>query len=180
MMFKSAVLLIATALTCFGQSANAPVNKSAEENTQKLERKFYKLNFVVRELEGEQVINSRSYSMIMSNDDDEGHIRTGEQVPFDSGGPGGTPQWQQINVGVGIDCKRLRDLGDRLTFKILADISSVAGTRDSAPAPHPIIRTNRWESDVLLPLRQPTILYSSDDPASKRKMQLQVTVTRVE
>ena len=179
MMCKSAVLLIATALTCFGQSANAPENKSAT-SAQKPEKKFYKLNFVVRELEGEQVINSRSYSMIMSNDDDEGHIRTGEQVPFETGASGGMPQWQQINVGVGIDCKRVRDLGNRLAFRILADISSVAGTHDNALAPHPIIRTNRWESEVLLPLHQPTILYSSDDPASKRKMQLQVTVTHVE
>ena len=182
MMWKSAVMVIAAAITCFGQSANAPDNKSAT-NAPKIEKKFYKFNFVVRELEGEQVINSRSYSIIMSNDTerDHGQIRAGEKVPFDSGSGSGTTQWQLINVGVNIDCSRVRELGERLAVRILADISSVATARENGPpSPQPIIRNNQWESEVLLPLRQPTVLYSSDDPASKRKMQLQVTVTPVE
>jgi hypothetical protein len=61
---------------------------------------FYHLNFVVQELANERVINSRSYSMIMS-EAEQSSIRAGEKVPFSStSGP--NTQWQQIDVGVNI------------------------------------------------------------------------------
>jgi hypothetical protein len=90
--------------------------------------------------------------------------------------------WQQIDVGVNIDCRKLEELGDRVGLSILAEISSVMENHEatSSSSLPPIIRNNRWESTVLLPIKQPTILFSSDDPASKRKMQLQLTVMPIQ
>ena len=134
----------------------------------------------MRETENEHVINSRSYSMIMSNGMERNSMRTGEKVPFSSGS-GGMTEWQQIDVGVNIDCRKLEDLGDRVALDVSAEVSSVVENQggNSSPSPRPIIRSNRWDSRVLLAQKQPTILFSSDDPASKRKMQLQLTVTPV-
>jgi hypothetical protein len=69
----------------------------------------------------------------------------------------------------------------RLALHISADISSVIEGHQESPPPGalPIIRNNQWESNVILPMKEPTVVYSSDDPASKRKMQLQITALPV-
>jgi len=151
--------------------------KSAERGS----KNFYQLNFLLRELENDRLINSRAYSIILSSHNDRGAIRAGEKVPFSSTS-GAKTEWQQIDVGVNIDCAELEQLGDRIALNISAEISSVLDTHgDNSPPPSvPIIRNNRWHSTVVLPLKQPTILYSSDDPASKRKMQLQLTAARIQ
>ncbi len=43
----------------------------------------------------------------------------------------------------------------------------------------PTIRQNRWTSVTIVPLKKPTLLFSSDDPMSKRQMQLELTVTPI-
>lgn len=135
-------------------------------------KKYYELMFVVRELEADRVMNSRSYSTI-ARDGVKNSIRAGEKVPFAST-TGGSTQWQMIDVGVNIDCMDLQQVGDNLGLRVAADISSVPEGQSSSQTP--IIRTNRWDSIVLVPMKRPTVLFSSDDPASKRKMQLQLTV----
>jgi type II secretory pathway component GspD/PulD (secretin) len=171
-----------TGMTCLPQNTgNAPEKRPASgAPAESGPKSFYQLNFVVRELENERVVNSRSYSIILSNDNERSSIRAGEKVPFSSIS-GERSEWQQIDVGVNIDCAKLQDLGGRVALKISAEISSLMENHgdSSPPASLPIIRNNRWESNVMLPLKEATILYSSDDPASKRKMQLQLTVTTI-
>jgi hypothetical protein len=55
---------------------------------------------------------------------------------------------------------------------VTAEVSSAAETTD---APAPVIRQVKWNSPVIVPLRKPTIIFSSDDPSSKRQMQLELT-----
>ena len=165
------------ALQCLGQKNGSTPAQAADAAP----KKFYQLNFMVRELENERVINSRQYSMILRGGAERGSIRSGQKVPYSSRS-GANSEWQQLSVGVNIDCHKLEELGDQVSLYILADLSSVvenhgeAGLPSSAP---PMIRNNRWESTVLLPVKKPTVLFSSDDPASKRKMQLLLTVTPI-
>jgi hypothetical protein len=171
-----------TSLTGWSQNNGNTQEKSpASVNAaEKGSKNFYQLNFVLRELENERLINTRAYSIIMSNHKDRGAIRSGEKVPFSSTS-GAKTEWQQIDVGVNIDCADLEELGDRIAIYILAEISSVMDSHgDNSPPSLPIIRNHRWHSTVVLPLKQPTILYSSDDPASKRKVQLQLTATMIQ
>jgi hypothetical protein len=165
------------ALTCLGQNSGSP----APAATEKPPKHFYQARFGVQEVENERVINSRSYSMILSSGGYErSSIRAGQKVPF-STTSGTTTQWQQVDVGVYIDCSALEERGEEVVLKVSANISSIMEVpSDSRPPPStPIIRDNRWESTVMLPLKQPTIIFVSDDPASKRKMQLQLTVTPI-
>lgn len=167
-----------TSLTCLPQTSATTPEKPTSAQLAQGAKNFYQLSFVVREVEGERVINSRSYSMITRTDKQRSSIRAGEKVPFASV-TGGTTQWQQINVGVNIDCRELEETGDRLSLYISADISSMmeGQEQNGSTSSTPIIRSNQWDSMVTVPLKQPTILFSSDDPASKRKMQLQLTAT---
>lgn len=169
-------------LTCLAQSDSSASgkNSTSPQTAASALKTFYRLNFVVQELENGQVINSRSYTMIMC-DMEQSSIRAGEKVPFSSTS-GANTEWQQINVGVNIDCRRLEATANGVSLDIKAEISSVMeshGTSRPPPASLPIIRNNQWESTVVLPVKQPSILFSSDDPASKRKMQLQLTITPI-
>ncbi|MBV9158024.1 MAG: hypothetical protein JO097_17295 [Acidobacteriaceae bacterium] len=137
---------------------------------------FYQLVFVVQEVENERVINTRSYSMIVHGTE-RSSIRAGQKVPF-STTSGTSTQWQQIDIGVNIDCRKLEVIRNKASVDIKAEISSLM--ENSKPDnPVPMIRQNQWESTVEVPLKQPSILFSSDDPASKRSMRLQLTVTPI-
>ncbi|HEY3457639.1 MAG TPA: hypothetical protein VGK64_23880 [Bryobacteraceae bacterium] len=176
-------LAVLLALQCPAQKSGSTPDKqsSAAQTADALPKKFYRLNFMVQEVENEHVINSRSYSMILRGGAERGSIRSGQKVPYPSRS-GANSEWQQISVGADIDCGKLEELGDQVSLRISAEISSVMENHgDAGPSPSvpPIIRNNRWESTVLIPVKKPSILFSSDDPASKRKMQLVLTVTPI-
>src|SRR5262245_36722847 len=83
---------------------------------------FYKLDFVVKEVEAGKTINSRNYSAIQSASGKErSSIRTGNRVPV----PSGEKNFQFIDVGVNIDFSQLRELpGDRVAIEVGLDVSS--------------------------------------------------------
>ena len=168
-------------LPCLGQSgSSSPENKSsAPQSAEGALKTFYELSFVIKEVENQRVINARSYSIIVQGME-RSSIRAGEKVPFSSTS-GANSKWEQINVGVNIDCRQLEITGNRASLDIKAEISSVmeSSRTDGPPASLPIIRNNQWESKVVVPVKQPSVLFSSDDPASKRTMRLELTVTPI-
>ena len=140
--------------------------------------KFYKLEFVVKEVEGAKVVNSRSYFMTLpvevpGQPSQNGSIRTGSRLPTPTNPGGG---FNYIDVGVSIDCKNLREVQSDVSLYITADISSHS-VEPNLPAP--VIRQNRWSSMVLVPVKKPTVVYASDDTTSKRQMQLELTATPI-
>ncbi len=67
-----------------------------------------------------------------------------------------------------------------MSLFVAAEVTSVPSeTAAAAPATAAlhVIRQNRWSSSVIVPLKKPTLIFSSDDPASKRQMQLELTAT---
>lgn len=107
-------LLIALALTgltsipCLAQADGK--NAQSEQPAANTQKQFYRLDFVVQELENSRVVNSRSYSTVMSGMQSSS-IRAGAKVPF-STTSGANAQWQQIDVGVSIDCHRLSSIAN--------------------------------------------------------------------
>ncbi len=137
---------------------------------------FYRLDFVVKEVDGAKVVNSRSYTMSVSTGKraEPTEIRTGNKVPYrtDSGQQG---KYDYQYVGVYIECARFREVQDQLALNVRADITSLASPPTGDSGGLPLIRTNAWKADVLLSPRQPAIIFSSDDPTSTHKMQVEVT-----
>jgi hypothetical protein len=139
--------------------------------------KFYKLEFVVKEVEGTKPVNSRSYFMTVpveapGQNGGGGSIRTGSRVPVPTSAGGGG--FNYIDVGVNIDCRGVHEIQSEISMYISADISSHT-TEPTLPAP--LIRQNKWMSTVLIPIKKPTVVYAADDPMSKRQLQLEVTAT---
>ena len=158
------IVLIGLSLvaSCFAQA-----EKAAPQ-----EEHFYRLDYVVKEVDGGKVVNSRNYSTMITTGR-VAEIRTGNKVPYSSD-KGVAYQ----EVGTNIDARRPREVENQLAIEISADLSSVApGQTGSGNLP--LLRQNRWQSDVLLPLRRPVVVFSSDDPGSTHKMQLEVTATQI-
>src|ERR1700722_4175702 len=149
--------VIVTAGACFAQK---PIEDA----------RYYRLDFVVKEMESGKVINARSYSTTtVSTGGPRGSvIRSGNKVPTSTGGTG-PGSLTYLDIGVNIDCRAEREIQDQLALNVSAEISSIATEPPSNP---PLIRQTKWESDVIVPLRKPTTIFSSDDPTTKRQMQL--------
>ena len=153
-------LLVSTG-TCFAQSP---------------ESKFYKLDFVVKEIEGTKVLNARAYSTTVSTDKSSPSslIRTGSRVPVPT-----SPDGKQFNfseVGVNIDCRSVQEVGGELSMIVTAEVTTTLQESTTGP---PIHRQNKWTAAAVVPLRKPTVLFSSDDATTKRQMQLELTATPI-
>ncbi len=145
--------------------------------------KFYRLEFVVKEVDGGKVLNTRTYSITVSTDprDSSTQIRAGGRVPIQTTTAGPT-SIQYLDIGVNIDCSNVKEVDRGLSLRVSADISSVpsepAASTTGPPLP-PTLRQNRWAAMTIVPLKKPTLIFSSDDPTSKRQMQLELTATSI-
>ena len=143
---------------------------------------FYHLEFVVQETGSDgKPTNSRTYSGTVSTSrTDRGfETRTGSRVPIATGSDNKNTQFQYIDVGVSIDARDAREDGDKLALSLNADVSSLAGTQSISGVNEPIVRQNKWQASVLVPIGKPTVVFASDVLDSKGGMQVVVTVTPV-
>jgi hypothetical protein len=169
MLMRTFLAVVMAAGGCLGQ-------KEAASGTGAAEPRYFHLDFVVKEVEGGKTINTRSYAMTVTTDRERASIRSGNRVPVPSG-PRPAPGTQSVpftfvDVGTSIDCWNSRELQGQLALMVSAEVSSASEVPD---APAPVIRQVKWASPVIVPLRKPTVIFSSDDPSSKRQMQLELT-----
>ena len=149
---------------------------------------YYHLEFVVQELGSDgKPVNSRSYSTTASTDktDTYGSIRAGSRIPVATGthtNANGTEKadFQYVDVGVNFDVRgTAHEIGDKLSFNLVADISSLADPHSPSGSPDPILRQNRWQAAVLIPIGKPAVVFASDDLDSKGSLQVVVTATPI-
>jgi hypothetical protein len=169
---SGAAFLIAALMagTCLAQA-----EKSKEQ-----QQKFYHLDFVVKEVADGKVINARNYSIIISTgrSGPGDSIRTGNKVPAQTGNPSPNA-YDYIDVGVNIDCRDAREVESQLALNVAAELSNLAPGQTATSGSLPLLRQNKWRSDVILPLRKPTVIFSSDDPTSTHRMQVELTATPI-
>lgn len=149
---------------------------------------YYHLEFVVQELGSDgKPVNSRAYSTtVITNSRDASVIRANSRVPIATGTYSAgakeseivNTQFQYQDIGVHIDVRNAHEIGRLLTLSLTADVSSIGGTALLGASTHePIIRQNKWDSWVLIPIGKPTVVFNSDDLDSKGSMQMVVTAT---
>lgn len=143
----------------------------------------YRLDFVVREQEGDKTINSRAYSMSVMRGD-WGKIRVGSKVPIKYS----DTQTNYQDVGINIDC-RLQWAKDNLLLTTNFESSSYVPEAEarSASAPkvattstaNPIIRHVSLNGDALLTIGKPAVIAKLDDVGTNRRYEIEVTATKV-
>ncbi len=151
---------------------------------------YFHLEFVIQEVGSDgKPTNSRSYSTSVSSGFHQqfGAIRTGNRVPIITGVLPGSEgnnklqyQYQYIDIGVNIDTRDVREIGQKLGLHLKAEVTSLAASAPAAGselANDPVIRQNLWDASVVIPIGKPTIVSSSDALDNKGSMQLVVTAT---
>jgi len=167
-------------------SAGLRAQDTAKDAAPAGEEHYYRLNFTLAEInETGKVQNSRSYveTVVTGRGGPQGQIRTGSRIPIATGTHEGSTQFQYVDLGVNFDVRQVKEIGEKLSFTLTAEVSSLAQEQHAvagSPVGDPVIRQNKWDSSVLIPVGKPTVVYSADDLDSKGKMQVEVTATRVE
>ncbi|HZY73459.1 MAG TPA: hypothetical protein VFE22_10170 [Edaphobacter sp.] len=179
-----AVVMITVFLPVYGQQVTSAESKASAPVAQGLGHdQRFRLAFLVRETDEKgKVLNSREYiamiAAIPHRGDPETTIRTGTKVPIPTGP--GSSQVTYVDLGINFDVNAFQVLSaSRVGMNIRADLSSGDPTSDQTKGP-PVIRQNRWSGDEQMVLGERKVIFSSDDLTSKNKVQVELTVTRVD
>jgi hypothetical protein len=174
----SAVLL-APALLC-AQSQDTPDTSSAQAGP------YLKLVYRTLQIGADgKVTSSHSHSTIVVANN--GHaspskIRSSDKVPIATGSPSsGNIEYQYQDVGTNIDTSGAKLYGNQLTVNLSVALSEVA-KNDVAPdktITAPVFRALSWQSDVMVTVGRPTIIFTSDNVSDTGKTELELTATEI-
>jgi hypothetical protein len=176
MLTRTFLFAVIVAGGCLGQNEPAKAGGGPAA-----EPRYFHLDFVIKELEGGKTINARAYAVTVSTDRERTSVRSGNKVPVPTeqrhgAGATGNTQFTYVDVGTNIDCWNSKEVQGQLTLMVTAEVTSAAEAPDT---PAPVIRQVKWNAPVVVPLRKPTVIFSSDDPSSKRQMQLELTASLI-
>jgi hypothetical protein len=174
---------------CFGAFLLSSFLVFSQEKPQPPVHNTYKVDLLLSEMEDGKRLNTRSYSMLIQSDD-TGRIRQGNRVPINVGNiapPSSSnmsayavTQIQYTDVGMNIDC-RLNEREQRVLLNTTVEISSVAPEQGtSAALSNPVIRQARYQIPAIVQPGKQTVLTSVDEFDSKKRMQIEVLITKIQ
>jgi hypothetical protein len=181
-MMKRTLLLMVTCLI-FGNVLVAQTSGETKPAEQKQEAgfkgKFYRLDYVLREMDGSKEISKRTYTVSAKTDGSYKQLRTGSRVPVITGEPvNGRPQYQYMDVGINIDTQARQDEAG-LSVEVTAELSSIAASEGAQTTPTlpPLVRQQKVGGAVPVTPGKSTLVFSADEPTSSRRFELSVTAT---
>ncbi len=140
----------------------------------------YRLNFVIKELDDGKVVNTRVYSMILDSSaqggpQTSGEIKAGSRVPL-NGEKGVT----YMDIGVNLWARLTVKQSGTLILANNTEVSSLAAPDMArSDGPGPLVRSMRANTTCEVPIGKPVVLNEFDDPISKHRFQLEVTVNKM-
>jgi hypothetical protein len=147
---------------------------------------FFKLAFVMYELDDGKRTNQRDYMMIGRTDNHPSSIKVATKVPITTLEKGDEKQYTYTDVGLKINCSMKEQVDRRLQLHCDIEISSfirpeqIANATGNAGLAAPFLRTTRTDSWALLTLGKPAILTTVDDINSTKRMQIDVTAAKLD
>ena len=172
-------ILLAPALLC-AQSQDTPDTSSAQTGP------YLKLVYRTLQIGADgKVASSHSYSTIVVAN--TGHaspskIRSNDKVPIATGSPSsGNIEYQYQDVGTNIDTSGAKLYGNQLTVNLSVAVSEVAKNDVAADKTisAPVFRALSWQSDVMVAVGRPTIIFTSDNVSDTGKTELELTATEL-
>ena len=146
------------------------------------ETPVYKVDFVLRDSTDTAAKNGRKY-VLSVNPGRRSTMRMGNRVAVPSGGSAGVgqgnSQFTYYDVGVNIDCT-VEERGGKFVMHADLDLSTlVPPEKTAAGAPAPTVSQIKVNMDTTLVAGKPTVIASFDDPATTRKFDVDVTITKM-
>jgi hypothetical protein len=164
-----------------GQPANdQPQKKEVLAGRDGNTENFFKLAFVMYELDDAKRTNQRDYMLIGRTDNQPSSIRVSTRVPVYTE----EKKMTYVDAGLTIRCSLKEQVDNRVQLHCDMEVSSfvrpeqMASSGNAGPAA-PVLRTTRADSWALLTLGKPAILNTIDDINSAKRMQIEVTATKV-
>ena len=170
---------------------------SAQESAKALESAkatspahYYHLDFVIEELNSDgKPTNSRAFSTSVSTEPKSWtQIRTGSKFPIPTSSKStdsdtkvqssALTQFQYVDLGVNVDVHNVHEVERQLALDLSTEFSSVS-TPNSPNVNAPIIRSNRWQATLLIPIGKSTVAFTSDSLESKGSTRVLVTATQI-
>jgi hypothetical protein len=153
-------------------NGNAAVNKPLN---------VYRLDFALSEFVDGKKVNTRSYT-VTAREDEMNKLRAGARYPIATKtADKSITEFQYLDIGVSIDC-RVVERGGYLELNAVVDSSVIEGAdAHGVPSPRidqPVIGQMKSDIRSLIRPGTPTMVSSMEDPASKRRFQLDVTATK--
>jgi hypothetical protein len=147
-----------------------PTPSTASASQQATSTQYYKLNFVLREVDEGKVVNQRGFTMQVCTDGTWFSLRAGTKLPIS------TPKdVTYTDLGVNLDVRLTEGNDSTVPMYVKAEISS---TGTESPSTAPPIRQVQVRTSTLAPIGKPTMLFTADDPSSKNRFELEVNPTR--
>lgn len=173
-MKKILAVFVALSALAFASSVAA-----AEENAPRKEssKSSFRIDYVLYEVENGKRVNERSYSLTAI----EGtffNLRAGSRVPIGGGEKG--PVY--IDVGLKIRGRAFEREDGEITLESEIDMSNFAVPEQAAeahPGTPPVVRNLSQEVATRLTPGRPAVISSVDDVNSRKRLQVEVTLTRV-
>jgi len=131
------------------------------------------LTLTLKVTDHDKLITDQTYSLA-ANERHAPSVRDGDRYPITTETDGGKTQFQYVDVGTNIDIRDLRFLGSSLAMTINVENSSAIP--DPVLKGTPIIRNTRYAVSPVVPLGKQITIYSSNDPASGHKVEIQILV----
>jgi hypothetical protein len=173
MLLRLALLLTVALLPCWVRPSLAQEGKAEKKSEEPLSKTAYRVEFTVKELDGNKQVNSRHYLMNVI-EKDWGRLRSGSRVPFSTGG-----STQYLDVGMNIDC-RPETVGEDVQLGIRVESSNLANPERSLESTvPPVFRQERFDVTATVTLGKPTLVGSMDDVVSNHRFEVEVTATKV-
>jgi hypothetical protein len=176
----------------FAVTTSAQENAKAQESSKVQEPAqpvhYYHLVFVIEELNSDgKPVNSRTFSTSVSTQPQSWtSIRTGSRVPIATGSKSdATPQtvtstdFQYVNIGVNVDVHNAREVEHQLALDLITEFNSAA-TPDRPDAHQPVMRQNKWQAALLIPIGKSTVAFTSDSLESKGSTRVLITATPIQ
>ena len=148
----------------------------------------YKMNFAVYELENGKRTNERDYIMVVQarerNDGTGSKIKIGTRVPITTGSSGGNTQFAYTDVGFDLDCYVVEMTNGKLATRIDLGVNSFAvpeqNTNPGSLGGQPLFRTLMQHLNTVLSPGKPLVVASTDDVNSNKRIQVEVTATKLD
>ena len=163
------------------QSAKKEVLAGGDGNT----GNFFKLALVMYEFDDGKRTNQRDYTMIARAENPPSSIKVSTRVPITTEERGKDKAYTYIDAGLIIRCSMKEQVDRRVQLHCDIEMSSflrpeqIASSGNNIPLA-PVLRSTRTESWALLTLGKPAALTTIDDVNSNKRMQVEVTATKVD
>ena len=182
--FTKVIFVLVLASSLFAQqSAKRAADQPVKGEETHQPENFYKLSFAIYELEDGKRVNQRDYSMIAkANTNPSPSVRISTRIPIFTE----ENKMQYIDAGLSLNCNVIDQGAPKIQAHCEVNIGGfvqrdqVPESRGNAVASAPVLRNTSSNTWAILTMGKPTVITSIDDINSAKRMQIEVTATKMD